>query len=370
MRLLLALLTLMPTFLFETHAYAAEPYKAPFWLPGGHLQTIFSALLSKSPAIKYRRERWELNDGDFIDVDWADALPENSLIPDFNAHSHDGQLALAETLTSRHMDQKKPVIVVFHGLEGNSQSQYAKSLIGAALSRGWHGAVIHFRGCSGEPNRLPRVYYAGDSLEIDTMLARVRSLYPENPIYAVGYSLGGNALLKWLGEFGANSMLNISKAVAVSAPIDLKASAVSLDNGLNRILYTPVFVDSMRPKALALSKRFPGLLDDKRINQAKTIHDIDNAVTSVLYGAEDASDYYSKNASKPFLKSITLPTLIINAKNDPFLPPQFLPAVNEVSRSVTLDYQEEGGHVGFYSPLSNNGNSWLPNRIMEFLEEN
>ena len=347
MRPLLALLILMPTFLFQTNTYAAEPYKAPFWLPGGHLQTIFASLLSKGPEVKYRRERWELDDGDFIDVDWADALPEYP-----------------------QGSEKKPVVIIFHGLEGDSQSQYAKSLIGAALAKGWHGAVIHFRGCSGEANRLPRFYYAGDSLEINTMLARVRSTYPDNPIYAVGYSLGGNALLKWLGEFGNNSMLNISKAVAVSAPIDLKASAVSLDSGLNRILYTPMFVDSMRPKALALSKRFPGLLDDKRINNAKTIHDIDNAVTAVLYGAEDASDYYRKNASKPFLKNITLPTLIINAKNDPFLPPQFLPTTDEVSASVTLDYQDQGGHVGFYSPFVSNKNSWLPSRIIEFLEAN
>ncbi len=346
MRLTCALLFIMPTLIFKTNAYAVEPYKAPFWLPGGHLQTIIASLLSKGPEVKYRRERWELNDGDFIDVDWA------------------------EPHTSNLIAQKKPVLVIFHGLEGNSQSQYAKSLIGAAISKGWHGAVIHFRGCSGEPNRLPRFYYAGDSLEINTMLSRVRTLYPDNPIYAVGYSLGGNALLKWLGEFGNTSMPNISKAVAVSAPIDLKASAVSLDRGLNRFLYTPMFVDSMRPKALALSKRFPGLLDEQRIHHAKTIHDIDNAVTSVLYGAKDASDYYHRNASKPFLKNITLPTLIINAKNDPFLPAEFLPSADEVSASVTLDYQEQGGHVGFYSPFTNSRHGWLPSRIIEFLEEN
>jgi len=360
MRLLFTSLILMPILSFQTGAYSAEPYKAPFWMPGGHLQTIFASLLSKGPEVKYRRERWELNDGDFIDVDWAEAVPENQATA-----SHDADLTLSES-----PEHKKPVLVIFHGLEGSSQSQYAKSLIGAAISKGWHGAVIHFRGCSGEPNRLPRVYYAGDSLEIDTMLSRIRSIYPDNPVYTVGYSLGGNALLKWLGEFGANSMLNISKAVAVSAPIDLKASAVSLDDGLNRILYTPIFVDSMRPKALELSKRFPGLLDDKRIRDAKTIHDMDNAVTSVLYGAEDASDYYSKNASKPYLKNITLPTLIINAKNDPFMPAQFLPTAEEVSSSVTLDYQEQGGHVGFYSPFVNNEKSWLPSRIIEFLEEN
>ena len=370
MRLFFALLLLMPTLLLQTNAHAAEPYKAPFWSPGGHLQTILASLLSKGPEVKYRRERWELSDGDFIDVDWADALTKNSLFPNNNAFNQIKSFNLSEQHASDLTLQKTPVVVIFHGLEGDSQSQYAKSLMGAASAKGWHGAVIHFRGCSGEPNRLPRFYYAGDSQEINTMLTRVRSIYPDNPIYAVGYSLGGNALLKWLGEFGNNSMLNISKAVAVSAPIDLKASAISLDSGLNRILYTPMFVDSMRPKALALSKRFPGLLDDKRINNAKTIHDIDNAVTSVLYGAKDATDYYRKNASKPFLKNITLPTLIINAKNDPFMPQQFLPTADEVSAYVTLDYQEQGGHIGFYSPFVSNQNSWLPNRIMEFLEEN
>jgi predicted alpha/beta-fold hydrolase len=336
---------LMLSFLFQSSANSAEPYKAPFWLPGGHLQTIVASLFSKGAEVNYRRERWELNDGDFIDVDWADA----------------------KTDLTQH---KKPVIVIFHGLEGNSQSQYAKSLISAALAKGWQGVVIHFRGCSGEANRLPRTYYAGDSVEINTMLARVRATYPDNPIYAVGYSLGGNALLKWLGELSTQSMLNISKAVAVSAPIDLQASAVSLDNGLNRILYTPMFVDSLRPKALAMSKRFPGLLDDTRIQRAKTIHDIDNAVTSVLYGAKNATDYYQQNASKPYLKNITLPTLIINAKNDPFMPAVYLPTAADVSASVTLGYEEEGGHVGFYTAGISNQHGWLPSRIIEFLEEN
>lgn len=353
--------------ILQSGAHAAEPYKAPFWLPGGHLQTIITSWLSKGPDIKYDRERWELSDGDFIDVDWA-YTPEADVKPD--EPTQPDQSLSVPSGSSNHSEPAKPIVVIFHGLEGNSQSQYAKSLLGAALSKGWQGVVIHFRGCSGEPNRLPRVYYAGDTLEIDNMLSRVRSTHPDSPIYAVGYSLGGNALLKWLGEAGAPNTLNISKAVAVSAPIDLKASAVSLDNGLNRILYTPLFVDSMRPKALALSKRFPGLLDEKKISSAKTIHDIDNAVTSVLYGAEDATDYYNKNASKPYLQHITLPTLIINAKNDPFLPAEFLPTAADVSAFVTLDYQDEGGHVGFYSPGSKSENNWLPGRIIEFLEEN
>ena len=356
---------LMLTFLFQNNAYSAEPYKAPFWLPGGHLQTIIASLFSKGAEVSYRRERWELNDGDFVDVDWADAETDHNQQPSLDQHSASSQAGKANNAA-----HTKPVIVIFHGLEGNSQSQYAKSLISAALAKGWQGAVIHFRGCSGEPNRLPRTYYAGDSVEINTMLARVRAAYPHSPIYAVGYSLGGNALLKWLGELSAQSMLNISKAVAVSAPIELKASADALDSGLNRILYTPLFVDSMRPKALAMSRRFPGLLDDKRISKAKTIHDMDDAVTSVLYGAMDANDYYQQNASKPYLKNITLPTLIINAKNDPFMPAAYLPTAADVSASVTLGYEEEGGHVGFYTAGVSNQNGWLPTRIIEFLEKN
>lgn len=348
----------------QTGAHAAEPYKAPFWLPGGHLQTIFTSLFPKGSEVKYRRERWELKDGDFIDADWADATSATSIEPDYNE-----QTISNHSNATRNSEPKKPILVIFHGLEGNSQSQYAKSLISAAVAKGWHGVVINFRGCSGEPNRLPRVYYAGDTLEIDTMLSRVRSIYPENPIYAVGYSLGGNALLKWLGEASNQSTVNISRAVAISAPIDLKASADALDTGMNRIFYTPIFVDSIRAKALVLSKRFPGVLDDKLIGNAKTIHDIDNAVTSVLYGADDAIDYYNKNASKPYLQNIVLPTLIINAKNDPFMPAKFLPSTAEVSKFVTLDYQEEGGHVGFFSTRFSDANSWLPSRIIEFLEE-
>lgn len=331
----------MPKILFETNARADTPYQAPFWLPGGHLQTIIGALMAKPPKIQYHRERWELDDGDFVDVDWADVPPKTS------AH-------------------KAPIVIVFHGLEGNSHSSYAKSLLGAVINKGWHGAVIHFRGCSGEPNRLPRFYYAGDSKEIDAMLSRIKVMYPDHPVYAVGYSLGGNALLKWLGETGNSS--KISKAVAVSAPVDLKATAVALDKGLNRFLYTPMFVDSLRAKALQLSARFPGLLDEKRVRRARTIHDIDNAVTAILYGARDATDYYHKNAAKPWLENITVPTLIINARNDPFLPEQFLPSAREVSAQVTLDYPQQGGHIGFYSPFISHEKSWLPTRIIEFLE--
>ena len=237
-------------------------YSAPFWLPTGHLQTIVATFVC-TPSVDYRRERWELTDGDFVDVDWVE--------PDS-------------------FDANTPIVVLFHGLEGSSQSAYAKSLMAAAKTKGWRGVVIHFRGCSGEPNRLPRVYYAGDTVEIQQLLLRVREGAPQAPVYAVGFSLGGNALLKWLGESSDQAKSIITKAAAVSAPMDLAASATALDTGLNRLLYTPRFVDSMRPKALTMSARFPGLLDDEKIKSAKTIHDIDNAVTAVLFGAANADE--------------------------------------------------------------------------------
>lgn len=322
----------MSLLLSSDYLYAAS-YSAPFWLPGGDLQTIFAATLNPVPSVDYRRERWELPDGDFVDADWVGNDPAS------------------------------PIVVLFHGLEGNSQSAYARSLMAGVKAKGWRGVVIHFRGCSGEPNRLPRVYYAGDAPEIELLLSRVRSQAPTVPIYAVGVSLGGNALLKWLGEKGDKAAAVIDKAIAVSAPIDLAASADALDKGLNRLIYTPMFVDSMRPKAMQMTQRFPGLLSEEKIIAARTIHDIDNAVTAVLYGATDAEDYYAKNASKPWLPSIRLPTLILNARNDPFIPASSLPTADEVSASVTLEYPETGGHAGF--PRDNN---WFATHLLEFFQ--
>lgn len=332
----------LPLFLSPVITNAA-PYSAPFWLPGGHLQTIFAATFANTPQVNYRRERWELPDGDFVDADWIELGDKN--------------LSNADATT--------PIMVLFHGLEGNSNSNYAKSLMAAAQNKGWRGVVIHFRGCSGEANRLPRAYYAGDTPEIQLLLSRVRDNAPKAPIYAVGVSLGGNALLKWLGESNDNAKSIITKAAAVSAPMDLAASATALDTGLNRILYTPRFVNTMRPKALALNLRFPGILNIEKVKAAKTIHDIDNHVTAVLFGAKDAQDYYAKNAAKPWLKQISLPTLILNAKNDPFIPAETLPTALDVSQTVTLEYPETGGHVGFTGQ-----DNWLPSRLLDFFEAN
>lgn len=319
-------------------SYAADyAYSAPFWLPGGHLQTIFSSVLASSPEVPYRRERWELDDGDFMDVDWLDAD-----------------------------DESAPVVVLFHGLEGNSHSHYALALMAELKAKGWRGVVVHFRGCSGENNRLPRAYFAGDSADIEMALNRVRQAAPQSAIYAVGVSLGGNALLKWLGEAGNHAGQIIKAAAAVSAPMDLGACGRALDQGLNHWLYTPRFIESMRPKALEKAHQFPGLLDEEKIKSASTIEEFDTYVTAKLHGFQDADDYWAKNASKPWLPYIAIPTLILNAKNDPFIPADSLPDQSGVSDLVTLEITEEGGHVGFITSPFPGHIDWLPKHLFDY----
>ncbi|MDR3393302.1 MAG: hydrolase [Sulfuriferula sp.] len=313
-------------------------YRAPSWLPGGNLQTLFPYFFADKPAIRYRRERWELPDGDFLDLDWADNAAD------------------------------APLVVLFHGLEGHSRGFYALALMKQVLQRGWRGVVVHFRGCSGEPNRLPRAYFAGDSAEIDYILRRLRAQAPDATIYAVGVSLGGNALLKWLGEQGTAANGIIQAAVAISAPLDLTAAGNALDRGFNQLFYTRHFLSTLKQTALQKLERFPGLFDAGRVRAATTLREFDDVVTAPLHGYANADEYWLNASSKPGLIRISVPTLILNAKNDPFLPRSALPSKNEVSPAVTLQFPEQGGHVGFHSgPFPGNAD-WLPKRVLNYLQ--
>jgi hypothetical protein len=317
---------------------APLPYRAPAWLPGGDLQTIYTSLFISVPRVDYRRERLELADGDFLDFDWVDGQP--------------GQ----------------PVVVLFHGLEGNSGSFYARDLMHAVQQRGWTGVVAHFRGCSGEDNRLPRAYFAGDSADIETMLRHVKSRHPDAPLYAVGVSLGGNALLKWLGENGPRAAALVERAAAVSAPLDLTAAGNALDGGFNRNVYTARFLATLKAKALRKAEKFPGLLDAEAVAAATTFREFDTLVTAKLHGFIDADDYWRRVSAKPLLKSIAVPTLVINAKNDPFLPAWALPGPDDVSAAVVLEQPDGGGHVAFPSgPFPGNAD-WLPQRVLSHFD--
>jgi hypothetical protein len=316
----------------------SSPYSAPRWLPGGDLQTLYAALVVPRPAVPYRRERWETPDRDFIDLDWA-AAPG---------------------------DPGKPLVVLFHGLEGSSRSHYALAFMAEATRRGLRGVVVNFRGCSGEPNRLARAYHSGDAQEIDWILRRLRSRNGAAPLYAVGVSLGGNALLKWLGDGGNAAKGVIDAAVAVSAPLDLMIAGDALGKGFN-VIYTRNFLGTLKAKSLAKLVRFPGLFDARAVQAAATLREFDNVVTAPLHGFRDADDYWTRASSKPGLANIRVPTLVINAKNDPFLPAVALPGPGEVSSSVRLEQPESGGHVGFVGGGLPGDLDWLPRRALAFM---
>ncbi|MGK2951907.1 MAG: hydrolase [Thiobacillus sp.] len=313
-------------------------YRAPAWLPGGHLQTIYSSLFIRVAPVEYRRERLELADGDFLDFDWIDGPPE------------------------------APVVVLFHGLEGSADSPYARALMAMVQARGWHGVVAHFRGCSGEDNRLPRAYFAGDSEDIEDILRHVKSQHADAPVYAVGVSLGGNALLKWLGERGEAAHALVERAAGISAPLDLTAASHTLDRGFNRRVYTARFLVTLKAKALRKAARFPGVLDAEAIATATTFREFDTLVTARLHGFRDAEDYWLRVSSKPLLGAIAVPTLVINAKNDPFLPTWALPTAADISPAVTLEQPDSGGHVAFPSGPFPGNLDWLPRRLMQHFD--
>jgi predicted alpha/beta-fold hydrolase len=296
-------------------------YRAPWWLPGGQLQTIWPALasrprLAESPA--YARERWRAPDGDFIDVDRVPAAAG------------------------------APWLVLFHGLESSSMSRYALAFAQAAGARGWHFIVPHFRGCSGEVNLAPRSYHSGDFDEIGWVLGRIRAAAGA-PVLAAGVSLGGNALLRWAEEAGNAAAAIVRAVAAVCAPVDLVTAGAAIDRGLNRLLYARNFLRTMKRRALAKWRQYPGLFDRERLIAARTLHAFDDCFTAPLHGFADADDYWRRASAKPHLDAIRVPALVLNARNDPIIPGGSLPHPREVGAHVTLWQPDEGGHVGFVS---------------------
>ncbi len=353
-------------------------YHAPAWLPGGHLQTIYPPLFAPRPRVSYRRERWDTPDGDFIDLDWleqdSEITPESGSAPATGIPARAGNQykswtpACAGVTTRANANPRAPLVVLFHGLEGGSRSHYALALMAALRDSGWRGVVIHFRGCSGEINRLRRAYHSGDSAEIDWILRRLKQQYAAGDLFAAGVSLGGNALLKWLGEQRAAAAEVVAAAAAISAPVNLTAAGNALDSGFN-LNYTRHFLASMKRKTLAKLERFPDLCDRERVLQACTLRAFDNVVTAPLHGYRDTDDYWLRASSKPLLVNIVAPTLMINARNDPFLPPQALPLPHEVSRAVSLEFPAAGGHVGFVAGAFPGHLDWLPQRILDFFAQ-
>ncbi len=319
-------------------------YQAPWWLRGGNAQTIWPALYSKTSRTQFTpqftRERWATPDNDFIDVDFLNS---------------DAQV-------------QTPFCVLFHGLEGSSQSHYAQAFAAWCKAHHWGYAVPHFRGCSGELNRAPRAYHSGDFEEIGWILQRFRSSMPTRTIYAVGVSLGGNALLRWAEEAGDSALQTASAVCAISSPIDLAASGAAIGRGFNRQVYTRMFLRSMKPRALAKLAQFPGLFDEGKLRAARDLYDFDNVFTAPLHGFKNTEDYWSRASAKPHLHRIRIPALVINARNDPFMPASALPTAKEVGSHVTLDHPAHGGHVGFARDSFPGVVDWLPERVTRFFQ--
>jgi len=314
-------------------------YQAPRWLPGGNLQTIWPALVSPPPTQRlptYARERWDAPDGDFVDVDFQAGLPG------------------------------RPALVLFHGLESSSTSHYALAFAHAARERGWAFTVPHFRGCSGELNRGPRAYHSGDFEEVGWMLQRLRQHHGQ-PLLVAGVSLGGNALLRWAEEAG-ESASTVARAVAsVSAPVDLEAAGRAIERGFNRLVYTRMFLRSMKPKALAKWDQHPGLFDRERLRAARTLYEFDDVFTAPLHGFAGTQDYWNRASAKPHLARVRIPTLVLNAHNDPFVPGASLPAAADVGRFVTLWQPADGGHVGFPGGAFPGHLMTLPSGVLSWL---
>jgi len=299
-------------------------YKAPAWLPGGHAQTIWPALFARrhfGPVLPKVRERWTAPDGDFIDVD-----RQRASRPD------------------------RPLMVLFHGLEGSSSSHYAQSFADWAAEHDVHFALPHFRGCSGELNHGPRAYHSGDHEEIHWVLGKLRRQHVQEggkTLVAAGISLGGNALMRWAAEHGKMALSSADAIASICAPLDLTQSGKAIGQGLNRQIYTRMFLRSMKPKAMAKLAQHPGLFDAQKLMAARDLYAFDNVFTAPLHGFKNTDDYWSKASAKPLMRAIQIPALAMNARNDPFVPAESLPQAQDVSPSVTLWQPEHGGHVGF-----------------------
>ncbi len=323
-------------------------FRAPWWLRNPHLQTLWQRFARRRPLVALRRERLELPDGDFLDLDWARPL-DGSEPAGPDAHGAAGT----------------PLVVVLHGLEGSSASPYAQGMLAAVAARGWRGVVLHFRGCSGELNRLPRSYHSGETGDIAYVLELLRGRHPQAPRAAIGYSLGGNVLLKYLGERGEAAGLDA--AAAVSVPFLLHDSAERLDRGFSRF-YQKLLVGSLTQKVAQKFAHMPSPIALDGVAASRNFHEFDDRVTAPLHGFSDAAEYYERASSRQYLKGIAVPTLIVQARDDPFMTPAVIPEAAELAPPVRLEVSDRGGHVGFVAGAAPwRPRYWLEERIPAFL---
>jgi predicted alpha/beta-fold hydrolase len=315
---------------------APSTYKAPLLCSNPHLQTIVPSVLRRVRGVEYERERIETPDGDFLDLDW-----------------------------SRLGSQR--VGIVLHGMEGDSTRSYMKGMVKALNRRGWDAVAMNFRGCSGETNRLLRMYHGGETGDLHTVIGHVMATADYDQLALVGFSLGGNVVLKYLGENGSRIQPGIRAAVAFSVPCDVKGCSARLSESGNRP-YTRRFLKMMRDKIRAKALMMPDRISDAGYETIKTVMEFDDKYTAPIHGFRDVDDLYEKASSRQFLNSITVPTLLINAADDPFLSQSCFPyAEAKANPQLFLEIPRHGGHVGFMT-FNNGGEYWSETRACTFLQ--
>lgn len=312
----------------------SDDFQPAWWCPGPHAQTLWARMVRRAPEVPFWRERLELPDGDFIDLDWTE-------------------------------QGRGPIVIVLHGLEGSSRSPYVRGIMHAIAQRGWRGVVMHFRGCSGEPNRLPRSYHSGDTGDLVFLIDALLRREPRTPLAAVGYSLGGNVLLRWLGKHGDRSL---RAAVAVSVPYVLDVAADRLDRGFSRV-YQWRLMECLRTSVNEKRRRMPLPIKTQDLSTLRCFREFDEHITAPLHGFDGADHYYRVSSSRQYLKGIVVPTLLLHARDDPFMNEHAMPQQHELSATTVLEASDRGGHVGFVTgrwPWR--ARYWLEQRIPTFLE--
>ncbi len=314
---------------------ASADFKPAWWLPSPHLQTLWPVFFKKRQPLDLTAEQVELDDGDFIDLRWSKKKSDKT-------------------------------VLVLHGLEGSLESHYVNGIMFQLEKSGYKPVLMHFRGCGGRTNRLARAYHSGETGDVSTIVEHIKNKTGEYPFAAIGFSLGGNVLLKWLGETGELNPLN--KAVAVSVPFRLHDAAKRLEKGISKI-YREHLLDALRKTYIEKFKNITSPLNVD-VNQLKSFWDYDDKVTAPLHGFAGAQDYYDSCSSRQFLKTIKIATRIIHSSDDPFMFTETVPGSEELSKFVDFLLTARGGHVGFISgatPVSTY--SWSEKKIIEFLKE-
>jgi predicted alpha/beta-fold hydrolase len=318
------------------------PFQPAWWLKHAHLQTIFAKYLSPKQRLHTEAETVPLPDGDEVQLNW---------------------------LHSKNSSDNAPVVILLHGLAGDINSHYIQAMLAQCHALGWTAVLLHFRGCNGKPNKLPRAYHSGDTADAALVITEVKRRYPNRPLVAIGYSLGGNVLLKYCGEQAEYNPL--SAAVAVCPPLSLSACAKRINTGSSKLYQRYLLERLKRSTLLKLTQftDFPLPLTPQQVQGFSSIEQFDEYYTAPIHGFLNAQDYYQKASGKAFLRHICIPTLIIHAKDDPFLSDDVIPKANELSAHIHYELTNGGGHVGFVygSPLK--PQFWLNQRIPQFITE-